>query len=81
MKLKSFGLPETFPPHMMPLKARLFVAECTPGMSKEAILILAAGKGLSPIWKPLPHMGKDIYGLGIDVDGMAVPLMCKMESE
>lgn len=79
-RLKAFGLPETFPAFMVPEKAAQFVRETQPGMGKDELLALAEMRGFSPIWKPLPHVGEGIYGLGLDVDGLQVPLMVRMSA-
>ena len=76
--LETFGLPETFPPFMVPEKAAQFVADTKKGMSQSELLALAEVRGFSPLWKALPHMGTGVYGLGLDVDGMQVPFMIKM---
>lgn len=78
--LKAFGLPETFPTFMLPEKAARFVEETRPGMSEKELLALAEIRGFSPIWKPLPHIGAGVYGLGLNVDGMQVPFMVRMSS-
>jgi hypothetical protein len=78
--LETFGLPDTFPPFMVPEKAARFVEGTRKGMSKDEILCRAECMGLSPMWKPLPHMGDGVYGLGLDVDGMQVPFMVRMSS-
>lgn len=77
--LVSFGLPPTFPPELVPEKAAQFVANTTKGMSQTALLELATESGFNPLWKPLPHLGPGIYGLGLDVDGLQVPFMVKMD--
>lgn len=79
-RLEAFGLPETFPPFMVPEKAARFVADTKKGMSKADLLTLAEVSGFSPMWKPLPHMGDGVYGLGLDVDGMQIPFMVRMSS-
>lgn len=79
-QLEAFGLPETFPPFMVPQKAARFVADTRRGMSKEDLLLLAELRGFSPLWEPLPHVGDGVYGLGLDVDGMQVPFMVRMSS-
>jgi len=79
-RLEAFGLPETFPPFMVPEKAARFVADTKKGMSKTDLLALAEVRGFSPLWKPLPHMGDGVYGLGLNVDGMQVPFMVRMSS-
>lgn len=77
--LDSFGLPETFPPHMMPEAARQFVRDTKKGMSAVDLLQMAKARGFGPLWKPLPHMtDDDVFGLGLNVAGMQVPLMAKM---
>jgi hypothetical protein len=77
--LDNFGLPETFPPEMMPDAARQFVADAIKGMTAANLLQMAQARGFSPLWKPLPHMVEgDVFGLGLDVGGMQVPLMVKM---
>jgi len=76
--LNTFGLPDTFPPFMVPEKAARFVAATHKGMTKEELLALAELNGFSPTWKPLPHIGTSIYGLGLDVDGQQVPFMVSM---
>jgi hypothetical protein len=76
--LEAFGLPETFPAFMVPQKAARFVADTKRGMSREDLLLLAEMRGLKPLWKPLPHIGTGVYGLGLDVDGMQVPFMVRM---
>jgi hypothetical protein len=79
LTLISFGLPDTFPPSLLPDKARVFIRDTEKGMPADALLDMAAKRGFSPLWKPLPHMReKDVYGLGLDVDGLQVPLMAKM---
>ena len=79
-QLEEFGLPETFPPFMVPEKAARFVADTENGMSKTDLLALAEVRGFSPLWEPLPHMGAGVYGIGLDVDGMLVPFMVRMSS-
>lgn len=77
-QLEEFGLPESFPPSMFPEKAALFVAETKKGMSKDELIAIATERGFQPMWKSLPHIGIGVYGLGLDVDGLQVPLMVKM---
>lgn len=79
MNLISFGLPPTFPPDLVPPEAAQFVRETQKGMSLDTLLQLATAKGFDPLWKPLPHIGHDVFGLGLDVDGMQVPFMVKMD--
>jgi hypothetical protein len=77
--LDSFGLPETFPPEMMPVAARQFVADAIKGMAAADLLQMAQARGFSPLWKSLPHMVEgDVFGSGLDVGGMQIPLMVKM---
>lgn len=78
--LDSFGLPTTFPPEMMPEAAMRFVADAKKGMAANAIIALAKSRGFRPMWKALPHMVESlVYGLGLDVNGLQVPLMAKMK--
>ena len=79
-RLEAFGLPPTFPTYMVPPRAARFVADTQRGMSKTELLKLAEIRGLSPLWKPLPHMGDGVYGLGLNVDGMQVPFIVRMSS-
>lgn len=48
-------------------------------MSKSALIKMARNYGFNPVWKPLPHFGENIFGLGLTVDCLGVPLMVKME--
>jgi hypothetical protein len=71
LTLICFGLPDTFPPSLLPDRARVFIRDTEQGMPAGVLLDMAAKRGFSPLWKPLPHMKeKDVYGLGLDVDGL-----------
>lgn len=77
--LDHFGLPVTFPPELVPPKAQQFINDTKKGMPAADLLQLATIRGLSPLWRPLPHMIEaDVFGFGLDVAGMQVPLMAKM---
>lgn len=79
MKLISFGLPPTFPPDLVPEEAAQFVRDAQKGMSHEELLSMARSRGFAPLWKALPHIGPDIFGLGLDIDGLQVPFMVKVD--
>ena len=79
-QLEAFGLPPHFPAFMVPEKAAQFVRDTKKGMSQAELLQLAGDRGFSPLWKPLPHLGAGVYGLGLDVDGMQVPFMVRMRA-
>jgi len=66
---------------MVPDAVAQFVADAKKGISKEDLIALAISRGLSPTWKPLPHIGPGIYGMGLDADGMGVPLMVRMKGQ
>ena len=77
--LESFGLPEMFPPELMPDRARQFVNDTRKGMPAAELIALAKTRGFRPLWRALPHMVEGaVFGLGLDVDGFQVPLMAKM---
>lgn len=77
--LDSFGLPATFPPDMMPEAAHQVVADTKSGMSAADLIRLAKSRGFQPIWQAFPHMIEgNVFGLGLNVHGMQVPLMAKM---
>lgn len=76
--LICFGLPETFPPELMPDAGAQFVADCVVGMTADQLLAFAEERGFDPIWRKLDHMGPNVYGLGLNIEGLAVPLMVKM---
>ncbi len=76
--LKSFGLPPTFPAHLVPEGAARFVADSHKGMTKDELIALATERGYDPLWKALPQCGHGVYGLGLIVDGMSVPFMVQM---
>lgn len=79
LTLVSFGLPATFPPEMVPPEARQFINDTKKGMSAADLLQLATARGFSPLWRPLPHMIEgNVYGIGLDVAGLQVPLMVTM---
>lgn len=78
-RLEAFGLPPTFPSFILPEKAARFVVDTKKGMSKTELLHLAEAGGFSPLWKPLPHLGQGVYGLGLDVDGIQVPFIVRMQ--
>lgn len=79
MSLISFGLPETFPEYLVPEKSKQLVKESVSGMSVDKLLALATERGLDPSFKPLPHMGDDVYGLGVVDNGVVVPFMLRVE--
>lgn len=79
-QLESFGLPATFPAHMMPEAAAKFVASCPKGISKSALMRLARERGFMPTWKRLDHLGPGVYGLALTVDGCGIPLMVRMRA-
>jgi hypothetical protein len=79
-QLESFGLPPTFPAHMMPDRGARFVADCPKGISKAALVRLARERGFMPTWKRLKRLGPCVYGLGLTIDGCAVPLMVRMKA-
>ena len=77
--LESFGLPPTFPLGMMPDAAKQFIADPKKGMPVSDLVALAKVRGFRPLWKALPHMVEEnVFGLGLDVGGLQVPLMAKM---
>lgn len=76
--LVAFCLPPTFPADLVPDKAAQFVRDAKQGTTQGELMELARDRGLDPTWKPLPHIGADVYGLGLVVDGMVVPFMVKM---
>jgi len=77
--LDSFGLPLTFPPEMMPDAVRQFITDTKKGMPANEVVALAKARGFQPFWKALPHMAEEnVFGLGLDVSGLQVPLMAKM---
>lgn len=79
LMLDSFGLPPTFPPEMMPDAAKQFIADTKKGMSASELVALATKRRFRPLWKALPHMVEEnVFGLGLDVGGLQVPLMAKM---
>ncbi|EKS9798968.1 hypothetical protein QDD76_004961 [Burkholderia cepacia] len=77
-QLDTFGLPDTFPPHLMPQRGAQFVADCMRGMSKSALTRLARQRGFMPTWTKLDHVGVGVYGLSLTIDGCGVPLMVRM---
>lgn len=79
MNLIAFGLPATFPPDLVPPEAAQFVRDTHKGMALDSLLQLAKSRGYAPIWKPLPHIGPNIFGLGLSIDGLEVPFMVKMD--
>jgi hypothetical protein len=79
-QLESFGLPETFPAHLMPPKGAQLVRDCVKGISKAALMRLARQRGFKPTLKPLEHMGPGVYGFGLTIDGCVVPLMVRMRT-
>lgn len=77
--LDSFGLPLTFPPEMVPEAVRQFISDAKKGMPAGELVALARASGFQPLWKALPHMDEEnVFGLGLDVSGLQVPLMAKM---
>jgi hypothetical protein len=77
-RLDALGLPPTFPPFMLPAKGWGFLASTQKEMTREALLKLATDRGLNPELEPLPHIGADVYGLLLDVDGLLVPFMVRL---
>lgn len=78
-QLECFGLPDTFPPQMMPAAGAQFVHDCKKGMSKRELLDLARARGFMPTWKRLRHLGPGVYGFGLTIEGCVVPLMARMQ--
>ena len=79
MKLISFGLPASFPAYMVPQKSQQLVRDSIIGMAVDKLMSLATERGLEPLLKPLPHVGHDVYGLGLVDDGVVVPFMVRVE--
>jgi hypothetical protein len=79
-QLESFGLPPTFPAHMVPERGARFVADCPKGIRKAALVRLARERGFMPTWKRLEHLGPGVYGLGLTIDGCGVPLMVRIKA-
>ena len=52
-RLESFGLPPTFPAHMMPAAGARLVSECIKGMSMKMV----RERGFMPTWKRVRHTG------------------------
>jgi hypothetical protein len=80
-RLKMFALPATFPAFMVPEKVRQFVTMTRKGMTKDELVKLAEDKGFEPLWQHLPNMGDNIFGFGLDVSGLVVPLIVDMNYE
>ncbi|MFM0631246.1 hypothetical protein [Paraburkholderia xenovorans] len=78
-QLESFGLPPTFPAHMVSERGARFVADCPKGISKAALVRHAGERGFMPTWKRLDHLGPGVYGLGLTIDGCGGPLMVRMK--
>lgn len=78
--LDIFGLPDTFPPFLVPDPARQLINDAKKGMPAADLLQMATDRGFNPLWKPLPHMGDNVYGFGLDINGLQVPLMVRVTS-
>lgn len=82
LELVSFGLPPTFPPEAMPDAVSRFVAGCHIGMRRTPLTVAARRRGWQPSWKRLEHFvaepGIEVYGFGLTVGGMVIPLMARM---
>jgi len=77
-QLECFGLPDTFPPHMMPEAGAQFVRDCKKGMSRRELMDLARARGFMPTWTRLKQLGPGVYGFGLTIEGCGVPLMARM---
>ena len=80
-RLKMFGLPDTFPSFMVPQEVHQFIAMACPGMTKVELFGLAQEYGFKPLWQELPNMGDNVYGFGLDINGLSIPLMVDMNFE
>lgn len=76
-KIIEFGLPRSFPDALVPPEAARFCAEVD-GMEYEAAVDLAHARGLAPITAPLRHLGPDVWGFGLDFDGLSIPFMVRV---
>lgn len=74
----KFGLPPTFPPHMLPDEVVQFLNNEVVGLQPAEFVALAEEKGYQPLWKPLPTYGEGFYGFALTVNGMAIPLIVKI---
>lgn len=77
--VEATGLPDTFPPHMMPTPGARFVRDCKKGMIRRELIDLARTRGFMPTWKRLKHMWPGVYGFGLSIEGCGVPLMARMQ--
>jgi hypothetical protein len=77
-RLESFGLPDTFPVDLMPVAGAQFVKDCVKGMDRAALTRLARDRGFMPTWTRLAHLGPGVYGFGLTIERMGVPLMVRM---
>ena len=78
MHIISYGLPPTFPAFMVPPEAQQFAID-TENKPVSSALFLAELLGYDQLWEKLPHIGENIYGLGLTVHGLCVLFMVKVD--
>lgn len=73
----EWGLPATFPQFMVPDEVGEFTLEFTGSLLFFA-WAMATQNGWDPYLRHLPHVADNCYGFGLTINGLVVPLMCKL---